>query len=119
MTFVCLLENGKDIKIGRDHESEVRTNDVSVSRKHCSLLFRNGQLFLQDNKSKFGTLVRFQRRISVSSNELWMQYGRTLVVLSKESYLTSACCMCIEEVQFEIEGEDAKNKSLSRTREPI
>jgi hypothetical protein len=49
---------GQDVfKMGRGHESEVRVCDISVSRCHALLKYKNGSYFLEDNLSKFGTLV--------------------------------------------------------------
>jgi pSer/pThr/pTyr-binding forkhead associated (FHA) protein len=47
------------IKIGRSVDSDVRvTDDISVSRNHAFIKKGpNGDYFLQDNKSKFGTLM--------------------------------------------------------------
>lgn len=35
--------------------------DISVSRNHCSLVYKHNKLFIQDRKSKFGTLIYPQR----------------------------------------------------------
>jgi len=37
--------------------------DISVSRNHCTLLYKNKTLLLKDNGSKFGTLVMIQNEI--------------------------------------------------------
>jgi pSer/pThr/pTyr-binding forkhead associated (FHA) protein len=44
-------------KLGRGHESDLRINDISVSRFHAKIKFENNKFMLEDNKSKFGTLV--------------------------------------------------------------
>lgn len=47
-----------DIKIGRGHDADVRVTDISVSRLHA--IFKKdakGYFYLEDNHSKFGTLV--------------------------------------------------------------
>ncbi len=44
-------------KLGRGHESDLRINDISVSRCHAIIKFENNKFMLEDNKSKFGTLV--------------------------------------------------------------
>ena len=45
--------------MGRGHESEVRVCDISVSRCHALLKYKpqKGMFHLEDNLSKFGTLV--------------------------------------------------------------
>ena len=44
-------------KLGRGHESDLRINDISVSRCHAKIKFVDGKFLLEDNTSKFGTLV--------------------------------------------------------------
>jgi pSer/pThr/pTyr-binding forkhead associated (FHA) protein len=39
----------QDFKLGRGHESEVRINDISVSRVHAFLKCRNDGFYLEDN----------------------------------------------------------------------
>ena len=49
-----------EFKIGRGHESDLRVSDISVSRCHAIIKYdaKNSQRFyLEDNLSKFGTLV--------------------------------------------------------------
>ena len=46
--------------MGRGHESELRVSDISVSRCHAILKYdaeRTHSYYLEDNLSKFGTLV--------------------------------------------------------------
>src|SRR3569833_3259600 len=43
--------------MGRGHESEVRVNDISVSRVHAIIKYQPDGIFIEDKKSKFGTLV--------------------------------------------------------------
>jgi len=43
--------------MGRGHESEVRVNDISVSRCHAIIKYKEDGFFIEDNRSKFGTLV--------------------------------------------------------------
>jgi hypothetical protein len=60
------------IKVGRSVESDVRvTDDISVSRSHAFIKKApNGDYYLEDNKSKFGTLIQLQQPIFLSSNNL-------------------------------------------------
>ena len=48
-----------NFKLGRGHESDVRVSDISVSRCHALIKYnhQNGRFYLEDNLSKFGTLV--------------------------------------------------------------
>ena len=44
--------------IGRGHESDIRISDISVSRVHACIEYRDGAFLLYDKVSKFGTLVK-------------------------------------------------------------
>jgi len=50
------------IKIGRGHDSQVRVTDISVSRFHALIKKTSrGDYIVEDNGSKFGTLVLLRR----------------------------------------------------------
>lgn len=51
-----------NFKLGRGHESDLRINDISVSRCHAIIKFKDGRFYLEDNLSKFGTLVLVKNR---------------------------------------------------------
>ena len=38
-----------DFKLGRGHESDLRINDISVSRCHTKIKFERGKFLLEDN----------------------------------------------------------------------
>ena len=56
------MEQRDFIKVGRGHDSEVRITDISVSRCHA-LIKRSskGDFIVEDNNSKFGTLVLLRK----------------------------------------------------------
>ncbi len=47
----------KELRVGRAHETEVRINDISVSRHHGVFKMVENDIYLCDLKSKFGSLV--------------------------------------------------------------
>lgn len=54
--------------MGRGHESELRVSDISVSRCHAILKYdaeRTKNYYLEDNLSKFGTLVLYDHPIEL------------------------------------------------------
>ena len=71
--------------MGRGHDSDVRINDISVSRTHSCLSLSNKKIFLKDSKSKFGTLLLVQKEIEVGEKKLSLQIGTSYF----ETYLTS------------------------------
>lgn len=57
-------------KFGRGHDSDVRVSDISVSRCHAFLKYNADSGFnLEDNFSKFGTLVLKRGSIELDLNE--------------------------------------------------
>ena len=72
-------KEGIPIKIGRGHQCEIRLTDISVSRAHAQIIFKNDQFFIKDSKSKFGTLIKLDETLSFKKDELIkVQYGRSL-----------------------------------------
>ncbi|KAH8741271.1 hypothetical protein FG386_000178 [Cryptosporidium ryanae] len=79
---VVSMAEKKDLKLGRGHESDVRISDVSISRYHATIRYRNENFMLEDHDSKFGTLVSVRRPQAIESNHnLSLQVGRTVVNL--------------------------------------
>jgi len=75
----------KVLKLGRGHESDVRIADVSISRCHATIRFHRGQFLLEDNNSKFGTLVAMKKpRLLEPGNSISIQMGRTVLALSAQ-----------------------------------
>jgi hypothetical protein len=60
MVHIIMPDQGKNqFKLGRGHESDVRVSDISVSRCHAIIKYEaeDGNYYLEDNLSKFGTLI--------------------------------------------------------------
>lgn len=73
----------KVLKLGRGHESDVRIADVSISRCHAMIRFHRGNFVLEDNNSKFGTLVAMKKpRLLEQGSTVSIQMGRTVLSLS-------------------------------------
>ena len=74
----------KDVfKLGRGHESDLRINDISVSSCHAKIKLENGKFLLEDNQSKFGTLVLVKQRTPLLPNyNKAVQVGRTVINFS-------------------------------------
>lgn len=69
------------IRVGRGHDSEIRITDISVSRTHA--FFRKstrGDYLLEDNSSKFGTLVQVRKPYMLPMNfPNYVQLGRSIL----------------------------------------
>ena len=55
-------------KMGRGHEAGIRINDISVSRNHAEIIFNDNRFYLNDTRSKFGTLVLVRRKAMLGLN---------------------------------------------------
>ena len=73
-----------ELIIGRGHESDVRINDISVSRNHAKLKYNesDGTLLLRDLKSKFGTLILVKKPLKIKEKKIHLQIGRTYIEAS-------------------------------------
>jgi len=69
------------IKIGRGVGTDLRINDISVSRVHAIIRLENGVFSLEDNQSKFGTLILIKKPmiLNKSNNNFEIQSGRTVL----------------------------------------
>lgn len=94
-----MIQNSKtkpEFIIGRANDCEINLKDISISRKHAKLIFRNGNFYLSDMNSKFGTLslVRRKNLYDFDSKILTrFQIGRTLLEF-KLIQQTEPCMMC-------------------------
>ena len=75
------------ITLGRGHESDIRINDISVSRTHAVLTFNSstGQILIRDLKSKFGTLILIKNNLQIKEKKILLQIGRTYI----EAYINN------------------------------
>lgn len=103
-----IILNDDNVTIGRGHESDVRINDISVSRSHALLKYNkdSGRLLLRDLRSKFGTLVLLKRPIEIKEKKIQLQIGRTYI---------EAVLMGMKE--FEKLKKEKKSKAQHQQRE--
>ena len=79
---IHVIQLGTDeLIIGRGHESDIRINDISVSRSHAKLKYdmENGTILLRDLKSKFGTLILIKKPLQIKEKKIHIQIGRTYI----------------------------------------
>ena len=78
--MLTVSENKTEFKLGRGHESEVRINDISVSRCHALVKYREDGFYVEDNISKFGTIVLLKDKVYLQADHtLAIQVGRSVV----------------------------------------
>jgi len=66
--MIFIMKPNKDqieYKVGRGHDSDIRVSDISVSRYHARIKYQEGKFLLEDNTSKFGTLVMIKDSIPI------------------------------------------------------
>jgi len=87
---IIKMENKNNIRLGRGHDSDIRITDISVSRCHALIKLEKGKFYLEDNNSKFGTLVNIKKPFCVAGvfNNISLQAGRTLISLSTKKNKT-------------------------------
>ena len=85
-TLHILNFNGKNcLKVGRGHDNDLRIADISVSRTHAFFKFdpKTGMITVEDNSSKFGTLVLLKQPLVVKEGmTYYFQTGRTIMKVS-------------------------------------
>ena len=83
--------------MGRGHESEVRVNDISVSRCHALMKYQNGTddrkgrggFCMEDNLSKFGTLILAKKKTIDLEPDMTkaVQIGRSVISFTVKEML--------------------------------
>jgi FHA domain len=87
-----------EAKIGRGHDADVRITDISVSRLHATVKKTNrGYFYIQDNKSKFGTLSLVRHPVMLSQiDPNYIQAGRTLLEFQLRMPISILSnCLCV------------------------
>ena len=115
LRYIAKFSKNNILKIGRGLDMNLIMNDLSISRNHCQLqISENGKIYLQDNDSKFGTLVLVQTKaIEILKGQiLTIQVGRTFFNISyKKNFSFFSCCEA-EEIDKRKTYEKINNKSV-------
>jgi hypothetical protein len=83
---VISLAGSKTMTFGRGHESDVRVPDVSISRRHAQIRYQDGHFYIEDLKSKFGTLICTKKQRTLNSaHATSIQVGRTVLKLTLQA----------------------------------
>ena len=93
--YVVSLETNRRIPIGKNQNCEIILSDRSIESVHCFMIVSNKQVYLEDNDSKFGTLVLVQTNHLKLYQDipLYLQIGRSfLEILVKKEFKLFDCC---------------------------
>jgi len=104
------------LRIGRGLDMNLILDDLSVSRNQCQLeINENGDVYLQDNNSKFGTLVLVQAKSIeiLKGQNLTIQVGRSYFDISYKKNISFFCCEA-EEIDRRTTYEKINFKSFSK-----
>ena len=78
--MLTVTDKKSEFKLGRGHESEVRINDISVSRCHAIIKCKKDGFYIEDNLSKFGTIVLLKNTLRLAEDHtMAVQVGRSVV----------------------------------------
>jgi hypothetical protein len=78
---VISMLNKANVRLDRGHDSDIRISDMSVSRCHALIRQDQGVFTLEDNHSKFGTLIRAKSPHKLEGLAV-LQVGRSVLSLS-------------------------------------
>ena len=79
-------ENKSEFMLGRGQNATLQHNDISISRGHANISFTDGKWMLNDNTSKFGTLVLVKQNCPlIQGYSKSVQIGRTILNCSLKS----------------------------------
>ena len=120
--FIHLIsfDNKDSVHIGRANECELSIAELSVSRFHCILHKRDGEIYLEDNTSKFGTLVLVQNNNMIINNNmpLNLQINKIFVKLKIPrnegcSFLCYKDAPVVEQSLFNYQMQNSKGLDIS------
>ncbi|CAD8094575.1 unnamed protein product [Paramecium sonneborni] len=80
--YILKFLNVQELKVGRSNETDIRVNDISVSRNHAKLQVQDKKVYLFDNHSKFGTLHLLRSEKIQIQRGMEVQVGRSLISFS-------------------------------------
>ena len=79
--FVVSFKSKNNFIIGRANDADIPLNYPSISRNHCMLSYSQGNFYVDDLGSKFGTLLLIQNNILfLPFKEITIQIGKFLLI---------------------------------------
>jgi len=90
--FVLSCDSHNVISIGRSHETNLKINDITVSRYHSEIIKENNKFYIRDLYSKFGTGILLQNnKIKIKEDfPLYIQIGKNIMEIKIEK--KCFCC---------------------------
>ena len=113
--YLVKFDKNNCMKIGRALEMQLILNDISVSRNHCQIrLEEDGNIVLEDNNSKFGSLVLLQTEsIEILKGQtLTIQVGTNYLNISLKKPISIFGCCNIDEIDNKHSYEKINSKAI-------
>ena len=113
--YLVKFDTDNIMRIGRALEMQLILNDISVSRNHCQLkLVEDGNIILEDNNSKFGSLVLLQAETIeiLKGNTLTIQVGTNYLNISLKGKKNLFGCCVAEEIDIKHSYEKINSKAI-------
>lgn len=115
--YVLNLSNDNYLyRIGRDHDSDVKVNDVTISRNHAGVFRDNDKVYLIDLEAKFGTTIMLQNnRFKFISNKcITLQIGSTLISFVQRDVFIKMLLCCFTNVKREYWDENKRGINFEK-----
>ncbi len=107
--FVLSCDTHKVISIGRSHETNLKINDITVSRFHSEIIQENNKFYIRDLFSKFGTGILLQNnKIKIKEDfPLYIQIGKNIMEIKIEKkcfccYKFLSCFYCKKNFNYKV-----------------
>ena len=94
LIFIINFKNRTEFQVGRQNDSDIRINDITVSRHHAMLKLINENIYIEDLNSKFGTMILVQNEIQLLPfKNISFQVGKFYLDITMEkTCLGFICC---------------------------
>lgn len=93
--YVITMDPSKEVTIGRGRNSSIMISEISVSRIHCKISMSGDNFFLEDQDSKFGTLVSICQGILIHPlTNLELQINQIFITVSLVKNTLSRSWLC-------------------------
>ena len=92
--LLIMFKDKSGLKIGRSNDSDVRLSDISISRYHANIYDRKDGVYIDDNKSKFGSLIQWDYNFKLLLNkQAGFQIGRHFFTMNMcKTFYSTLCC---------------------------
>ena len=93
---ILTLDKNQSIQMGRGQDTDIKITDISVSRNHCKITRLDKDFYIEDLKSKFGTLAKVKKSFVLKPGvRLAIQVTRTVFKLNyKVPWTAKDICRC-------------------------